>query len=88
MKFQLWSFLHYFMMISPFIIAYVLYLLTQKKDMQVKRRVGIFLSAVTVVLLLLRNIEIFIIGNFAFDFEIIPLQICHFANFVLLFCFL
>ena len=87
MKFQLWSFLHYFMMISPFIIAYILYLFTQKKDMQVKRRVGIFLSAVAVVLLLLRNIEIFIIGNFAFDFEIIPLQICHFANFVLLFAF-
>src|SRR5690554_20508 len=87
MKFQLWSFLHYFMMISPFIIAYILYLFTQKKDMQVKRRVGIFLSAVAVILLLLRNIEIFIIGNYAFDFEIIPLQICHFANFVLLFAF-
>ena len=87
MKFHLWSFLHYFMMISPFIIAYILYIFTKNNDVQSKRRIGIILSIIAVILLILRNIEIFIIGGYAFNFEIIPLQICHFANFVLLFAF-
>lgn len=39
-------------------------------------------------ILLLRNIEIFFVKDFVFHYELIPLQICHFANFVLLYAFL
>lgn len=88
MKFQLWSFLHYFMMISPFIIAYILHITTKNKSETYRRNTGIILSAIAVLLLILRNIEIFVIGGYAFNMELVPLQICHFANFVLLFAFI
>ena len=88
MTFHLWSFLHYFMMISPFIIAYILYVTTKNKSESYKQNIGIILSVIAVLFLLLRNIEIFILRDFAFDAEIVPLQICHFANFVLLFAYI
>ncbi len=40
------------------------------------------------IILLLRNIEIWVVKGFAFHYELVPLQICHFANFVLLIAFL
>lgn len=88
MKFYMWSFLHYFMMISPFIIACILYVVYKTKSIESRRNIGIILSLLAVALLIGRNIEIFIIGNYKFDFEIVPLQICHFANFVLLYAFI
>ena len=88
MKFHLWSFLHYFMMISPFIIAYILYITTKNKSESYKQNIGIILSVVAVLLLVLRNIEIFVVGGYAFNMELVPLQICHFANFVLLFAYI
>ena len=88
MTFHLWSFLHYFMMISPFIIAYILYVTTKNKSESYKQNIGIILSVIAVILLLLRNIEIFVLRDFKFDAEIVPLQICHFANFVLLFAYI
>lgn len=88
MKFHLWSFLHYFMMISPFIIAYILYVTTKNKSESYKQIIGIILSVVAVLLLILRNIEIFVVGGYAFNMELVPLQICHFANFVLLFAYI
>jgi hypothetical protein len=36
----------------------------------------------------LRNLEIFINSGFTIEPEIIPIQICHFANFVLLFAYI
>jgi hypothetical protein len=75
-------------MISPFIIAYILYITTKNKSETYKRNTGIILSAIAVLLLILRNIEIFVIGGYAFNMELVPLQICHFANFVLLFAFI
>ncbi len=87
MKFHLWSFLHYFMIISPFIIAYILYIAYKDKSEDSKRKIGLFLVLFSILLLLFRNIEIFIIQGFIFSPELIPLQICHFANFVLLFAF-
>lgn len=49
---------------------------------------GVILSIIAIIILLLRNIEIFIVSNYQIDSEIISLQICHFANFVLFFAFL
>jgi hypothetical protein len=75
-------------MISPFIIAYILYVTTKNKSESYKQNIGIILSSIAVLLLLLRNIEIFVLRDFKFDAEIVPLQICHFANFVLLFAYI
>jgi len=38
--------------------------------------------------LIARNIEIFIVDGYKFSGELLPLQICHFANFILLYAFL
>jgi hypothetical protein len=75
-------------MISPFIIAYILYITTKNKSESYKQNIGIILSVVAVLLLVLRNIEIFVVSGYAFNMELVPLQICHFANFVLLFAYI
>lgn len=87
MKFTMWSFWHYIFIISPFVICYVLYALTKNKDALIKRKIGVIISIIAIVILALRNIEILINDNFRFSAELLPLQICHFANFVLLFAF-
>lgn len=88
MTFVMWSFWHYFFMLSPFIVLIPLYFYTKNKDTQTLKRIGIGLSTLAIIILLLRNIEIWIRNDFAFDIEMIPLQICHFANFVLLIAFI
>ncbi len=80
----MWSFGHFFFIASPIILAFLLYFSTRHQTFENKRRIGIIMMVFAVVLLLLRNIEIWINKDFQFHFEIIPLQICHFANFVLL----
>lgn len=87
MKFYMWSSLHYFMMIGPFIITLVLYLITKNKSETVKRNIGLIFSIIAILLLIVRNIEIFILSGYVFDFELVPLQICHFANFVMLYAY-
>ncbi|MFW5913497.1 MAG: hypothetical protein ACOCSM_00395 [Bacillota bacterium] len=57
------------------------------KSFEEKRRMGMLLMGFAVVLLILRNIEIWINKGFMFHYELLPLQICHFANFVLLYAF-
>jgi hypothetical protein len=75
------------MMIGPFIITFIMNFILKNKSYQTKRLVGIYLSILAILLLLARNIEIFVLSGFKMDYEIIPLQICHFANFVLLYAF-
>ena len=87
MTFTLWSPLHYFMMIGPFVITFIMNFILKNKSYQTKRMVGIYLSILAILLLFARNIEIFVLSGFKMDYEIIPLQICHFANFVLLYAF-
>lgn len=87
MTFTLWSPLHYFMMIGPFVITFIMNFILKNKNYQTKRMVGIYLSILAILLLFARNIEIFVLSGFKMDYEIIPLQICHFANFVLLYAF-
>ena len=88
MTFTMWSLGHYLFLMSPFLGIFMLYQLTKSNDQEKNRRVGLILSIVAVVILLLRNIEIFVSNGYAFDVELLPLQVCHFANIVLLLAFL
>lgn len=87
MTFKMWSAFHIAFILSPFVVAFILLILTRKHDYEKNRKLGVILSIICIVILLLRNIEI-LVKSGGFDPEIIPLQICHFANFVLLFAFL
>lgn len=87
MSFYMWSFGHILFMLSPIIFTIVLHFFTKGKTEEEKRQVGLYLSIATIVILLLRNIEIFVKKDFQFDHELIPLQVCHFANFVLFYAF-
>jgi hypothetical protein len=88
MTFEMFSFGHYLFMLSPFISLYFLLQLTKTTTMEKNRNLGILLSVFAIIVLLLRNLEIFITNGRVFDIELLPLQICHFANFVLLIAFL
>lgn len=87
MTFTMWSALHYFMMIMPVVFAVVLFLVSKNKTKEQKLKLGTILSAVMIVMLVLRNVEYIVVGK-KMTPELIPLQICHFANFVLLYAFL
>lgn len=88
MKFYMWSWLHYFMMISPFVFAYILHRLSKNKSQEQKRKIGIALSILAVLILFSRNMEIFARQDWEFNVELVPYQVCHIANFVLLYAFI
>lgn len=88
MTFTMWSFGHYLFILSPILFTIILQLLTNSKSKKAKQNIGIAFSVVAIVILFLRNMEIWIKSGYAFDYELVPLQICHFANFVLLFAYL
>lgn len=88
MKFEMYSFGHLLFLVSPFILLYILLYFTKKTSAETNTKIGIWLSIVAIVILFLRNLEIFIMKGFIFDVELLPLQICHFANFVLLIAFI
>ncbi|MFP4287303.1 MAG: hypothetical protein ACLFRI_06340 [Candidatus Izemoplasmataceae bacterium] len=87
MQYEVWSIGHYLFMVLPFLLWGLFYFITKDKPYEYKRSLGIKVSILAVILLLLRNIEYLFVRNFSFDFEMVPLQICHFANFVLLYAF-
>ena len=87
MTFTMWSFGHILFIISPFIFTYILHKATMNLNQDQKREVGINLSIIAIGILLARNVEIFIRNDYQFDVELVPLQVCHFANFVLLYSF-
>ncbi len=88
MTFQMWSWFHYLFIASPFIFAVILFFVFKKKTYEEKRKIGVILSIIAIIILILRNIEIYVKSGYIPNEELIPLQICHFANFVLLFAFL
>lgn len=90
MKFEMWSWVHIVFMISPVVFIILFQLLSKNKDSKFKRKLGVIVSIIAIVILVLRNIEIlFKENNRALAFaEVIPLQICHLANFFLLYAFL
>jgi len=87
MKFEMWSILHILFIVSPIIFVVILYLFTKNKDKDKLYKIGVYISLFAVLLLAARNIEIFIVDGFIFSGELLPLQICHFANFILLYAF-
>ena len=88
MTFEMWSTGHYIFILSPFLFTILFYYLMKGKTYEQKKKFGIWLSVIMIIILILRNVEIMIEKDFAFDYEYIPLQICHFANFVLLYAFI
>jgi len=87
MTFQMWNWFHWVFIASPFIFTGILYYFTRKQGLVKNRKVGLWLSILAVFILFLRNAEIFVKNGFVINAEMIPFQICHFANFVLLFAF-
>ncbi len=78
MKFEMWSVWHYLLMLSPFIVFIPLYFLLRNKSYKTKYIVGIIIGVISLLILIIRNIDIYL--NNGFDPEIIPLQVCHFGN--------
>ncbi len=88
MTFEMYSIGHLLFVVSPFISLFILLYFTKNTNDETNTKIGIWLSIVAIVILFSRNLEIFITNGLNFDIELLPLQICHFANFVLLIAFL
>lgn len=88
MTFTMWSFGHFLFILSPFVFFLLLHIFTKDLRDKQKLKVGLWISVIAIIILILRNVEIWVQDGFKFSAELIPLQICHFANFVLLFAFL
>ncbi|UPM56339.1 TMEM164 family acyltransferase [Gottfriedia acidiceleris] len=87
MTFQMWSPFHFLFMASPFLFVTLFYFLFRRFNHQKIRLIGMCFSLIGIALLVGRNIEIYHKVN-QISPEEIPLQICHFANFILFFAFL
>lgn len=88
MTFTMWSLGHYIFMVSPIIATIILHYSAKHLEHEKKRKLGIILSWIAVHVLILRNLEIWINSGYQFNVELVPLQVCHFANFVLLYAFM
>ncbi len=80
MKFELWSIWHILYILSPFVIFGIIYLLVNKRSDRTKNTVGIVLGAISVLILIVRNIDIFVRSGWGV--EVIPLQVCHIGSLV------
>jgi uncharacterized membrane protein YwaF len=80
MKFQLWSFWHFLYILSSFIIFLPLFFLVRKRSEKTKNITGIVMGAISIFILVLRNVDIFIANGW--DLEVIPLQVCHIGSII------
>ena len=80
MKFELWSVWHILYMLSPYILFGVVYFLTKNCSAKVKDTVGVILGSISVLILIVRNIDIYLRSGW--DLEVIPLQVCHIGSLV------
>ena len=80
MTFELWSIWHFLYILSSPLIFVGLYFLVKNRSERVKVTVGIVLGAISLFILLLRNVDIFL--RQGWDLEVIPLQVCHIGNIV------
>lgn len=80
MKFEMWSIWHILYIFSPFIIFAILYLALRKCTDKTKNIVGYVLGGISLLILIVRNIDIFVRSGW--DVEVIPLQVCHIGNIV------
>jgi len=83
--FKSWSFLHILTIVFPLLLSILVIFLTRKVTKKQSYTIGYILSIVGISTLLARNIEIFIVSGYQWpNWDLIPLQLCHVANFVLL----
>lgn len=82
-QFKMWSLFHYFMMVFPFILAVILYYSAKDKPQKTKKAIGLVLSLILIAILVTRNIYIWT-NKGTLNPEVIPFQVCHFANFIFL----
>lgn len=82
LAFKMWSPFHYFMMIFPFVLTALLYIFVRNQRNIVKRRVGITLAIIMLITLVVRNVYFFL--EHGMNPEVVPFQVCHFANIILL----
>lgn len=80
MQFKLWSISHFIYMLSPFLMFTIIYLLVRRKSDKVKNVVGFILGFFSIVILVARNVDIYIRSGW--DSEIIPLQVCHIGSLI------
>lgn len=80
MVFELWSLWHILYMVSPFIIFAIIYVLTKNKTNKTKDIVGYILGAISIIILIARNIDIY--NRDGMGVEVIPLQACHVGSIV------
>ena len=80
MQFELWSLWHFLYLLSPFILFGSIYFLVRNQPDRVKYIVGIVLGCISILILVVRNIDIFVENGW--DKELIPLQVCHIGNIV------
>lgn len=80
MTFEMWSLWHYLYIISPFVIFSVIYALLRKRSDKAKSIVGYVLGAISISILIIRNIDIFIRSGWCV--EVIPLQVCHIGSLI------
>lgn len=87
MTFHMWSPLHYAFIASPFVFSFLFYFIFRGRKNTDLRTIGIIFSIIGVLLLIARNLSIYL-ANQKITPEVIPFQLCHFGNIVLLFAFL
>lgn len=80
MKFEMWSIEHILYMLSPFIILGLLMFAVRKSSERTKYIVGIVMGAISILILVVRNIDIYIRSGW--DLEVIPLQVCHIGSII------
>ncbi len=80
MIFELWSVFHFLYMLSPFVIFIGIYFLIKKRSEKTKYIVGAVLGAISLLIIIVRNLDIFI--RQGWDLEVIPLQVCHIGSIV------
>jgi uncharacterized membrane protein YwaF len=80
MKFELWSIWHFLYISSPFCIFAIIYFLIKDKSNKSKNIIGIILGALSLFIIIIRNIDIFVRSGWGV--EVIPLQVCHIGSIV------
>lgn len=78
MKFTEWSLGHALFILAPAIILTALYFIFRNKSQKTIYIVGVVIGVLNLVILLTRNLDIFLRNGF--DPEIIPIQVCHLGN--------
>ncbi|MFB7142396.1 hypothetical protein ACFCYN_22530 [Gottfriedia sp. NPDC056225] len=75
MHFEMYTWPHYILMISPFIMSYILIKVMSGKSIEAKHFVGKIIAFILILFMVIRNIYNYFHGNDLSD--IIPLQLCH-----------